>query len=152
MTKERVIEYLEDIKPSRIRLKQLQYTLTLKDDVQPLRAVSYGDKVSTYKIGDTTADTVIMVEDRKMAARADSEELRAKLDLYTEWISTLDEESKKLILDIYEQGHSMEWLAIEKGYESVTIRQRKFRAIEILRKTPIFAVTEIEKQKEKEII
>lgn len=145
MTKERTIELLEDIKPTKLRLRQAEYTLTLAGEIQPLRAVSYGDKVSTYKVGDTTADTFIQSEDRKISARGEVVELKAKLELYNQWLKSLEEESRKLIKAIYEEGHSMEWLAIDQGYEATTIRTRKHRIVSKLSEVDIVAMTEAEK-------
>ena len=147
MTKERTQELLEDIRPTSLRLKQVNYLLSLPDDTESLRAVSYGEKVATYTTGDNTANTVIGKLDRRKDLEQERDELRAKLELYTEWVSGLAELHKELVDDLYFSGHSVEWVSQERYYGKKAIYKRRFRILELLSKIEIFAVTETERRK-----
>lgn len=145
MTKERTVELLEDIKPSELRLKQAGYLLSLPRDMENIRAVSYGEKVATSTTGDNTANTVIRELDRDTELKAEIAELKAKLDLYDEWLKCLDMDQRKLARSIWIDGHSSEWIALNMNEEPATIRSRKRRIIEKLSETEIVVMTELEK-------
>ena len=106
MTKERAQELLEDIRPTSLRLKQVNYLLSLPDEMESLRAVSYGEKVATYTTGDNTANTVISKIDKRKDLEVERDELRTKLELYMEWLSGLSELQKELVNDLYLAGVS----------------------------------------------
>lgn len=147
MTKERAQELLEDIRPTELRLKQVNYLLSLPDDTEPLRAVSYGEKVATYTTGDNTANTVIAKIDRRKNLELERDELKAKLDLYRMWVGTLTEIQSELIQDIYFRGHGIDWISQERFCEVSTLYKRRSKAIELLSEIDIFAVTELERRK-----
>lgn len=147
MTKERTIELLEDIKPSKMRLRQLEYLILAPEETDNLKAVSYGEKVATYTTGDTTADAAITKLDKRSDQLRELEVVRAKLDLYNEWMKALKEEQRQLVTELYIDCHSIEWLAMEKGYEGSTLRNRKARVISRLSEIQVSVVTEIEKER-----
>lgn len=147
MTKDRVQELLDDIRPTELRLKQVNYLLSLPEDTESLRAVSYGEKVATYTTGDNTANTVIGKLDRAKSLVQERDELRSKLELYKVWVSGLSELQKELVNDLYFAGHSVEWVAQERYYGKRAIYKRKFRILELLSEIDIFVVTEQERRK-----
>ena len=150
MTKERAQELLEDIRPTSLRLKQVNYLLSLPDDTESLRAVSYGEKVATYTTGDNTANTVISKIDKRKDLEAERDELRTKLELYMEWLSGLSEIYQELASDIYIDGHSYYWIAQERSCEISTLYVRRARMLESLAETEIFVLTEPERRKRNE--
>lgn len=147
MTKERAQELLEDIRPTSLRLKQVNYLLSLPDDTESLRAVSYGENVATYTTGDNTANTVIGKMDRRKDLEQERDELKSKLELYKVWVSGLSEPQKELVNDLYFAGHSVEWVAQERYCSRRGVYYRKERVLELLSEIDIFVVTEQERRK-----
>lgn len=147
MTKERAQELLEDIRPTSLRLKQVNYLLSLPDDTESLRAVSYGEKVATYTTGDNTANTVVGKLDRRKDLEQEHGELKGKLELYKVWVSGLSELQKELVNDLYFAGHSVEWVAQERYCSRRGVYYRKERVLELLSEIDIFVVTEQERRK-----
>ena len=150
MTKERAQELLEDIRPTSLRLKQVNYLLSLPDETESLRAVSYGEKVATYTTGDNTANTVIGKLDMRKDLEQERDELKSKLELYKVWVSGLSELQKELVNDLYFAGHSVEWVSQERYYGKKAIYKRKTRVLELLSDIDIFVVTEQERRKRNE--
>lgn len=147
MTKERAQELLEDIRPTSLRLKQVNYLLSLPDETESLRAVSYGEKVATYTTGDNTANTVIGKMDRRKDLEQERDELKSKLELYKVWVSGLSEPQKELVNDLYFSGHSVEWVAQERYCSGRGVYYRKERVLKLLSEIDIFVVTEQERRK-----
>lgn len=146
MTKERAQELLEDIRPTELRLKQVKYLLNAPMEYNLIQAVSYGEKVATYTTGDNTANTVISKMDRVTDLERERDELQSKLELYSTWINTLDNEIyRDLINDLYIEGHSVNWISISKCYERDTVHKRKSRLLELLAAQDISVVTQRER-------
>lgn len=146
MDKERVSNYLEDIRPTRLRIKQVEYLLQLPSHLGEIRGISFGERVSNSKIGDMTSESVVSSVDRQQSLKSELSVLNCKINLYNEWTKQLNEDYQEIIKEIYINGHTMEWLAIQKNYEASSIRSRKKRLIQILSKRPIYVTTEKEKR------
>ncbi len=71
MTRAQTQEYLEDIRPTMLKLRQVEYLLALPIDYDNLKGVSYGEKVSKLTLGNTvfvdvTADWCITCKANKI--------------------------------------------------------------------------------------
>ena len=149
MTRAQTQEYLEDIRPTMLKLRQVEYLLALPIDYDNLKGVSYGEKVSTYSVGDTTANTVANSIDKLTDRQNLAEELSKKIALYHQWLSNLTEIQRQLAVGIYIDGHSTDWLAHTRGYEPTSIRVQKSRLIGKLSEIEIYTKTEKEKEMER---
>ena len=148
MNKERVNDYLEDIRPTKLRLKQVEYLLKTPEEYNLIRASNFDERVQTCTIGDNTANSVIQKLDRRTDLKQEYDELKCKLALYEEWITHAGGEIyTDLINQLYVEGHSTNWISITSGYENNSIQQRKFRLIAQLAKYPIEVITQQEKLK-----
>ena len=138
--------YLEDIRPSELRLRQVEYLLRLTRVEDDLKGVAWSEKVSTYTTSDTTGNSVARTLDKVTDLASERDVLLAKLELYNNWISIFEGEyDKDIIYGLYKEGHSMQWLAIDKGESYEAVKKRKYRLIKKLATIDIVAVTEQER-------
>lgn len=142
--------YLEDIRPSELRLRQVEYLLKLTKVEDDLKGVAWSERVNTYTTADTTGNSVARTLDKVTDLANERDMLLAKLELYYNWIKSLDtkynsEGYLEIITGLYREGHSVQWLAIDKGESYNAIRLRKNRILEKLATVDIVAVTEQEK-------
>ena len=138
--------YLEDIRPSELRLRQVEYLLRLTRVEDDLKGVAWSEKVSTYTTSDTTGNSVARTLDKVTDLASERDVLLAKLELYNNWISIFEGEyDKDIIHGLYKEGHSMQWLAIDKGESYEAVKKRKYRLIKKLATIDIVAVTEQER-------
>ena len=150
MTRDRANEYLEDIRPTKLRLKQVEYLLHAPQEYTEIRGVNFDERVKTCTIGDNTANSAIARLDKISDLERERDELTSKLALYNTWVNSIEGELyKDLIKQLYIDGHSMEWIATTTGYEPSSIRTRKRRLLEQLADNQIFAVTQLDKVKER---
>lgn len=150
MTKERASEYLEDIRPTELRLRQVEYLLKTPQEYNLIRGVNFDERVNTYTVGDNTANSAMHRIDKVIDLQREKDELTTKLALYKAWIANVEGEIyTDLIKLLYVEGHTVDWIAITGGYETSSIRSRKARLLEQLGRFEIVAITQGERMRYK---
>ena len=138
MDKTEIENLLYDIKPSRLRLKQIEYQLLTMTCEGAYPVTNWEREGRSYDISNPTEKAVERVMDKKIELESERAMLRAKLALYDEWVGCLGDNSLSEIVDqVYINCKNPSTYMNEYFIAERTFYNRRDKLIQILANNPI---------------
>lgn len=138
MDKTEIENLLYDIKPSRLRLKQIEYQLLTMTCEGAYPVTNWEREGRSYDISNPTEKAVERVMDKKIDLQQEAAMLRAKLSLYDEWVGCLgDNNLLEIVEQVYINCKSPSAYMVDYFIGKSTYYSRLEKVFQILANNPI---------------